>query len=345
MNLDLDADGGSDSGSELRRQYDSIVQDLESLRADLHAEVEERLGRCIPPVDATVESRVKTWASICAKLVRKPRRLDRIVDLPDLLGVRLIALFHADLEPICQVMKEMFAVTEHDDKLDAQREDSFGYGSIHLAVGLAERASAGRTYPMLDGLRGEIQVRTLAQHLWATASHRLQYKHENDVPRSVRRPIHRLSAVLELVDSELDRVRTAREAYLATATAPGGREELNVDLLKVLTKELLPSENKAPFEAYDVMLDELRHFGVTDVQGFRELVASRLRAVRRIDEAASRGQATPGFEAVAVWRPSAPGRFFAHTGLVRMLLRESVGPEAWARYMQGAPFVAPEGST
>jgi ppGpp synthetase/RelA/SpoT-type nucleotidyltranferase len=30
----------------------------------------------------------------------------------------------------------------------------------------------------LGGLRAEVQVRTTAQHIWAAASHKLQYKHE-----------------------------------------------------------------------------------------------------------------------------------------------------------------------
>ncbi|WP_420266646.1 hypothetical protein [Candidatus Magnetominusculus dajiuhuensis] len=52
----------------------------------------------------------------------------------------------------------------------------------------------------------EIQVRTLAQHLWAAASHYLNYKERKDVASPFLRPMGRISALLDMVDDEYDRL-------------------------------------------------------------------------------------------------------------------------------------------
>lgn len=58
----------------------------------------------------------------------------------------------------------------------------------------------------MSGLKAEVQVRTVTQHVWAAASHVLQYKQEASVPLPVRRSIYRVSALLETVDLEFERV-------------------------------------------------------------------------------------------------------------------------------------------
>jgi ppGpp synthetase/RelA/SpoT-type nucleotidyltranferase len=70
----------------------------------------------------------------------------------------------------------------------------------------------------------ELQLRTLAQHIWAVASHKLQYKREASVPVPIRRSINRVSALLEMVDLEFDRVLLEREQYVpATRDQPAQR--------------------------------------------------------------------------------------------------------------------------
>ena len=71
------------------------------------------------------------------------------------------------------------------------------------------------TFREFKGLRAELQIRTLAQQLWAAASHKLQYKRESSVPYPIRRSIHRVAALLETVDLELERVLSERDPHLS----------------------------------------------------------------------------------------------------------------------------------
>jgi len=56
--------------------------------------------------------------------------------------------------------------------------------------------------------RAEVQVRTVLQHAWAAIEHRLQYKANKGIPRSIKRQFYRLSALLELADEEFMAIRT-----------------------------------------------------------------------------------------------------------------------------------------
>jgi hypothetical protein len=71
---------------------------------------------------------------------------------------------------------------------------------------------------MYRDLRFEIQVRTIAQHAWATVDHKLRYKRESDVPPELQRDLWRLSAVFELADKQFSDIRR-HTAELASSYA------------------------------------------------------------------------------------------------------------------------------
>lgn len=110
----------------------------------------------------------------------------------------------------------------------------------------------------------ELQVRTLAQHMWAATSHKLQYKREESVPLPLRRAIYRVSALLETVDLELDRVLTQRGAYVASEVeSPTLDAPLNIDLANLIAREVLPAANDSgDVDGFDEVLQELYEFGI-----------------------------------------------------------------------------------
>jgi ppGpp synthetase/RelA/SpoT-type nucleotidyltranferase len=144
---------------------------------------------------------------------------------------------------VCDLLDGHFTVVEHHetDKLEADR---FGYASTHYVVALPDAWLAVPTLASMGGLRAELQIRTTAQHIWAAASHVFQYKHESSVPFPVRRPLHRVAALLETVDSEFDRVLEQRDIYRKSIGPYSPTEELNVDLLEHILDEYLPKANK-----------------------------------------------------------------------------------------------------
>ncbi|HIF6332154.1 TPA: GTP pyrophosphokinase, partial [Raoultella ornithinolytica] len=153
-----------------------------------------------------IESRVKDLDSLMEKLERKEIDIEKVSDLDDLIGLRVILLFKRDLDLVTKCLKETFIILHEEDKLDVLEEDKFGYQSRHYIIKVPDEWLKLPTYSKFGEFKAEIQVRTLAQHIWAAASHKLQYKHEKSVPPQLRRAINRASAVLEVIDLEFERI-------------------------------------------------------------------------------------------------------------------------------------------
>jgi ppGpp synthetase/RelA/SpoT-type nucleotidyltranferase len=205
-----------------------------------------------------VESRIKKWSSIRDKLARlTPKTIEGVQDI---LGFRVVTLFKRDVFTVSNVVKRApwFRVIRTYDTGDRLEVDRFGYSGVHFVIELPF-AEDQPTFGV--PLHAEIQIRSVAQHLWAAASHTLQYKHEADVPPPVRRAVHRVAALLETVDLELERVLDERRQY-ADAIADRHDEELNVDLLNATLTTVWPPEHQTPNAPYAMLLGSLLQDGI-----------------------------------------------------------------------------------
>jgi hypothetical protein len=93
--------------------------------------------------------------------------------------------------------------------------NSFGYASRHLVLRVGEERSSLSEWRRFASVKCEIQVRTILQHAWASISHTLDYKSDEDVPAQVRRKLFQVAALIEVGDQlflafrdELDGVRS-----------------------------------------------------------------------------------------------------------------------------------------
>ena len=133
---------------------------------------------------------------------------------------------------------------------------------MHLVIELFDSWLSVPTFADMKGLRAEVQVRTTAQHIWAAASHTLQYKHEESIPPPIRRAIHRASALLEIVDLEFERVLEQRENYREGVSVDIDNQ-LNSDLLEKVLDSILPEKNKVlDREDYADLLEDLFYFDI-----------------------------------------------------------------------------------
>ena len=256
-----------------------------------------------------VEGRVKSWPSIEAKLGSRHFGGASLTDLDDLVGLRVILLFHRDLARTCDLLRSTFDVTREEDKAVMLAETSFGYQSVHLVIRLPKQWLSVPTLAPFEGLRAEIQVRTLPQHLWAAASHVLQYKHEDAVPAPVRRSLSRVSALLETVDTEFEHVLQERDKYRASLAGNHGQQRLNVDLLAAILDESLPAANRRAYEAYWLLLWELKALGVKTARQLRDIIGRHSESVL-----ASKARS-----------------FFTHAGLLRVMLEEEFGRDFYSK--------------
>ena len=216
-----------------------------------------------------VAFRVKTWGSIEGKVSQMDRPPDRIEDINDLVGVRVIVLFPGDVDHAIGVIGEAFSLQQWEDTSERLDPDRFGYGSVHLEITAPPAWMTNPDYQEFNHLSAEVQVRTASQHVWAAASHLLQYKSKEDVPRPLRRSITRVAALLETVDLELERLDVARQDYVH-GIEDDPSVPLNVDSIRGLLDRHLPGANKDLVDGEDYAA-LLREVVAADVHSLKDL--------------------------------------------------------------------------
>lgn len=279
-----------------------------------------------------IESRVKTWGSIKDKIERHSMAIGSLDEIQDISGVRIILLFRNDLQVMDGLIKEHLDVINHEDTSGRLDHDQFGYQSNHYSVKIPDSWSKIPSYADLAGKTAEIQVRTVAQHIWAAASHKLQYKREDSVPLPLRRSINRVSALLETVDLEFTRILSEREEYVSEKVEGYTESEvLNVDLLARVLADIYPSENADHVrqEPYDILLRELRNAGISTPQELKDALIPMREMILREDKIRA-AEFDPTEEDddegldETIERTSR-GVFYTHVGLARVSLARRAG--------------------
>lgn len=263
----------------LQEEYRDIAPVAARFSTMLAGELEQLLARDRIPLAVPLEHRVKAWLSIEDKLSRIRFHGASLAELHDLVGLRVILLFRRDVPRACELITKSFRVLGQHDKAEELSHDTFGYQSVHFVIRPRDAWFAAPTFAAFKDFQAEIQVRTLAQHMWAAASHKPQYNREDAIPQPIRRSIHRVSALLETIDLELERVLEERDAYRAGLHGEARSRPLNVDVLEALLDELFPIKNKESFEPYALLLWELKKLGIKTSGDLRRVVEKNRDAV------------------------------------------------------------------
>jgi len=313
----------------MRDDYLALEPKARRLCASLQKEIIELLELNGVALGVPLEGRVKAWGSLQEKLDRKALSIAMPTELDDIVGLRLILLFQSDLNTVIGLLKQTFTILSLEDTSARLGEAQFGYQSQHLVIKLPETWAGLPSFNGLGDLKAEIQVRTLSQHIWAAASHKLQYKHENSVPPPLRRTINRISALLEIVDLELNRVLEEKQSYAhRDAATTDSTETLNVDLLAGVLSSFFPEKNLIAVEDYNEALFELTYFGVNTVEKLHaliekhqdEIISEEHRVLSEIKSGSS--------DYVVNAKRVENNVFYSHVGLLRTAMIQEFGAES-----------------
>jgi ppGpp synthetase/RelA/SpoT-type nucleotidyltranferase len=324
--------------AELEKEHGATVPIAQNFADELGRQLAKLLDEQRISLGFPMQNRVKTWESLRSKLGRKGVRISSVKELPDLIGLRIIVLFHRDLTRVAEILDDSFEVLQKEDTAGRLAESQFGYQSIHYIIQLPKEWFALPTLKGMTGLQAEVQIRTVAQHIWAASSHVLQYKNETSVPTALRRTIHRVSALLETVDLEFERVLEENEQYAATVKAPERNEELNVITLEKVLDDALPRKNKDSSDdlQYGELLEELRGHNIKTSGDLRKLLASSLPDLLKKDSKVAAAFVSLGTDSIEIEghsfgiQPSdkprvRKGVFYTHVGLARKALEHLKG--------------------
>lgn len=163
----------------------------------------------------SVTARTKDIERLAEKISRPDKNYEKLIDITDLSGVRVITYFEDDVDKIGTLIEQEFKVfpDKSIDKRKVLDPDRFGYLSLQNVCVLSDERLVLSEYSAFQGYICEIQVRTILQHAWAEIEHDLGYKAVQGIPRSVRRRFSRLAGLLELGDDEFMKIRDELETY------------------------------------------------------------------------------------------------------------------------------------
>lgn len=207
-------------------------------------------------INASVSFRTKEVDSLIRKLIRKPEY--SYETLGDKAGVRVVVRYRQQVSRIVCVAQELFSCGEPDDTAERLVEDRVGYLSTHIDVMFTAKDRGATRFPS-DRYHAELQVRTLAQHLWSEMAHDTTYKSGNVVESDLKRRVNLLAGLIEVADrefsrleEEFSRVEAIPEVKLLKALEGQyfklGAQKGDTDLSLDVIRNLWPLYGKTPEE-------------------------------------------------------------------------------------------------
>ncbi|WP_397459010.1 GTP pyrophosphokinase family protein [Pseudomonas asplenii] len=239
----------------------------------------------------SISNRCKDRSSFEKKITKKSHYKD-LPDVTDLAGIRIITHYSDDVDTIAKIIEKEFDVDRVNsiDKRVALDPDRFGYLSLHYVATLKSTRSKLQEYSEYEGLKVEIQIRSILQHTWAEIEHDIGYKNEIEVPGPIKRKFSRLAGLLELADQEFISIRKEIEKYSRTLDKQMVARVRNIGL-DSLSYEKFVTKNSAcvrldevicqvgnyaigDFKDESRMVKRLAKFNVTTIESLSTLLES-----------------------------------------------------------------------
>lgn len=148
------------------------------------------------------EPRIKEDSEISRKIERRKISPEEVYDkIEDLVGVRVVCLNLAHIYHVAHFILSNPKLEILDVKDYIKQQQDNGYRSLHLILSIPVYKK-GKEIPY----KVEIQIRTMVEDMWATLSHRDQYK-DREVDEDFRKLMVTISNILNSADEQADILR------------------------------------------------------------------------------------------------------------------------------------------
>ena len=193
-----------------------VIQDIvDSWRND--EPIYGKIGNCVTKVIKNhiseyeilpeISFRTKELLSIVKKIKKKQcEGAYSYENLKDKLGIRIICTFESELDIVDKLLRDYFVIEKAEYKKANLDFNKLDYQSNHYDVKIKSELAEFKSIKNYSDYVFEIQVRTLNQHAWANAAHKLSYKQDSDLPSDIKRKLYRLLSLYELSDQEIEAI-------------------------------------------------------------------------------------------------------------------------------------------
>ena len=225
---------------------------------------------------ASYSKRAKEVESLRKKL--RKDKYNKESEITDLAGVRIITYSRKDIPLIASIIEKSFEVDIENsvDKTRILGNDKVGYRGDHFVVSFCEDRVRMPENKKFEGLKCEIQVTSLIAHTWSEITHEKGYKFEGELPEGLERRKNLLAGMLELADLEMDAYVESFDSYVSKI-----EQEIEKGCLKYPINSMslerfmawkFPNILPQVFRDVDLILNELRLFGLSTIKELNELV-------------------------------------------------------------------------
>lgn len=232
-----------DATAKILNEFTEKTKVLEDFKNKLNSLLAELLKtESINPHQITC--RVKDCDKLKGKIERKGDKYTCLNDITDIVGLRIITYLEDDVDVIAEIVKREFKIDEPNstDKRTSET-DCFGYQSLHYIIKLNDDRVKLLENKKFNGLKAEIQIRSILQHAWAEIEHDLGYKSEIEIPRAVRRNFYRVAALLETADIEFVNIKKTLNEYKAKIPNGINKSPESIFLDKISLSEFIENSN------------------------------------------------------------------------------------------------------
>lgn len=276
----------------LRQDYASQLAVLQALEQEGVYEITAALAKEGLKFHSIV-SRVKSLVSITNKAEEKEFE-NPLSDLTDVVGIRVVALFLGDIERIVTVFHEIFDIQSIDDKIQDGDLSRFGYLSVHLLAKF-KNSFSGTRYDQIKNMVFEIQIRTIAMDAWASASHYLDYKSEEDIPTDLKRDFHALSGLFYVADKHFEMFFRSRQAAVREVRKLSKNndlleQEINLDTLSEYLLKKYPNRREVEKSAISVLVTSIREMGLQTLRQLDTKLTERASFLSQKEQGRTGGQ-------------------------------------------------------
>ena len=272
------------SEEEIIIEYEELKNVLKNLNDRLIDAIERLLEEKEIKLGFPIKGRIKELDSLIDKHKRGAFRINKTIkEVQDLVGFRIILLFKRDVIKVTQVIEENLSIKRKYDTQDRLGHDQFGYSSIHCIVSVPDSWLEVPIYKDFSNLIAEIQIRTLSQHNWAEFSQIIDYKEGEEIPKSIKRSMGRVSALLETVDLEFERLLDEKINYETGIKSATANETLDEEIIEKLLDHHLPNKYKMGNEVYSKGIVGLKEHNIILADNLITIIKKNLDGAMELD--------------------------------------------------------------